>query len=84
MFYVTRVQRERFDNMQDYELLRDSYVINSDTLEKMKKDAIIMHPLPRVTEIAVEVDKDPRAAYFRQALNGLYVRMALLQMILKP
>lgn len=82
VFYVTRVQRERFDSMQDYESLKDSYVINNQTLEKIKKDAVIMHPLPRVTEIAVEVDKDPRAAYFRQAVNGLYIRMALLEIIL--
>ena len=82
VFYVTRVQRERFDKMEDYESLRNSYVINNDTLSKMKQDAIIMHPLPRVTEIAVEVDKDPRAAYFRQAVNGLYIRMALLKIIL--
>jgi len=82
--YQTRIQKERFgDRIADYEACRGVYVINSDSLRLMKADAIVMHPLPRLDEIAMEVDSDPRAAYFRQAQNGLYVRMALLKMVLK-
>ncbi|MGH9326497.1 MAG: aspartate carbamoyltransferase [Terriglobia bacterium] len=81
--YQTRVQKERFgDRIADYEKCRGLYVITPATLRLLRKDAIIMHPLPRVDEITMEVDQDPRAAYFRQAQNGLYVRMALLQMVL--
>lgn len=81
--YQTRVQKERFgDRIADYEKCRDLYIIGSSSLELMRRDAIIMHPLPRVNEIAMEVDQDPRAAYFRQAQNGLYVRMALLKMVM--
>ncbi len=76
--YMTRVQKERFDDINEYNNVKDSYVLGLDKLNKMKNDAIIMHPLPRINEIAQEVDSDPRAAYFRQAENGLYVRMALL------
>jgi aspartate carbamoyltransferase catalytic subunit len=79
---VTRVQRERFNSLEDYEKVKDAYVINPKILEKAKERMIIMHPLPRVNEIAMEVDKDPRAAYFRQMEYGLYVRMALLAMVL--
>ncbi len=82
VLYVTRVQRERFNNLEDYEKVKDAYVINPKILEKAKERMIIMHPLPRVNEIAMEVDKDPRAAYFRQMEYGLYVRMALLAMVL--
>ncbi|MGO8737054.1 MAG: aspartate carbamoyltransferase [Terriglobia bacterium] len=82
--YQTRIQKERFgDRIADYEACRGVYMINSDSLRLMKADAIVMHPLPRLDEIAMEVDSDPRAAYFRQAQNGLYVRMALLRMVLK-
>ena len=82
--YQTRIQKERFgDRIADYEACRGVYVINSDSLRLMKADAIVMHPLPRLDEIAMEVDSDPRAAYFRQAQNGLCVRMALLRMVLK-
>ena len=82
--YQTRIQKERFgDRIADYEKCRGVYVINSRSLRLMKADAIVMHPLPRLDEIAMEVDSDPRAAYFRQAQNGLYVRMALLSMVLK-
>jgi aspartate carbamoyltransferase catalytic subunit len=81
--YQTRIQKERFgDRLADYEQCRGVYVINSESLRLMKADAIVMHPLPRLDEIAMEVDRDPRAAYFRQAQNGLYVRMALLSMVL--
>jgi aspartate carbamoyltransferase catalytic subunit len=82
--YQTRIQKERFgDRIADYEACRGVYMINSDSLRLMKADAIVMHPLPRLDEIAMEVDSDPRAAYFRQAQNGLCVRMALLRMVLK-
>jgi len=83
VFYVTRVQKERFEDAAEYEKLKDAYIIDAKTLAAMKEKAIIMHPLPRVNEIAPEVDTDPRAAYFRQARNGLYVRMALLVSVLK-
>jgi aspartate carbamoyltransferase len=78
VLYVTRVQQERFEDQAEYESLKDSFIINTDTLQKMKSKATIMHPLPRINEIAPEVDSDPRAAYFRQVRNGLFIRMALL------
>jgi aspartate carbamoyltransferase catalytic subunit len=81
--YQTRVQKERFgDRIADYEQCRGVYIISTESLRLMKPKAIIMHPLPRLEEITMEVDADPRAAYFRQAQNGLYVRMALLTMVL--
>jgi len=81
--YQTRIQKERFgDRISDYAQCRGLYVINQDSLRLMGPGAIVMHPLPRVNEIAPEVDADPRAAYFRQAENGLYVRMALLSVVL--
>jgi aspartate carbamoyltransferase catalytic subunit len=80
--YQTRIQKERFgDRIADYEKCRGVYVINRDTLRLMRPKSIVMHPLPRLDEISMEVDSDPRAAYFRQAQNGLYVRMALLSMV---
>lgn len=82
VLYTTRVQKERFASRAEYERLRKSYRIDHDTLKKLKKRAIVMNPLPRVAEITKEVDEDPRAAYFRQAQNGLYIRMALLKWIL--
>ncbi len=78
IMYVTRIQKERFADLTEYENLKDSYTLTLKELSKMKQSARIMHPLPRVGEIAFEVDDDPRAAYFRQMKNGLYVRMALL------
>jgi aspartate carbamoyltransferase catalytic subunit len=82
--YQTRIQKERFgDRIADYEQCRGVYLINAESLRLMKADAIVMHPLPRLEEISMEVDRDPRAAYFRQAQNGLYVRMALLTMVLR-
>ncbi len=81
--YQTRIQKERFGaRMEEYEKHRGVYVLNRDSLRRMKPNAIIMHPLPRLDEIAPEVDEDSRAAYFRQAQNGLYVRMALLTLVL--
>lgn len=83
--YQTRIQKERFgDRTDDYESCRGVYVISKESLKLMKPNAIIMHPLPRVDEITMDVDHDPRAAYFRQAQNGLYVRMALLSKVLEP
>lgn len=82
VLYVTRIQKERFANEADFDAVKDSYVITNKTLQAAKKDMIVMHPLPRVGEIAEEVDADPRAAYFRQMEYGMYVRMALLALVL--
>jgi aspartate carbamoyltransferase catalytic subunit len=82
VLYMTRVQRERFFNEEDYIRLKDTYVLNREKMELAKENLIVLHPLPRVNEIAVEVDADPRAAYFRQARYGMYVRMALLASVL--
>ena len=83
ILYMTRVQKERFFNEEDYLRLKDSYVITPEKLECAKSDLCIMHPLPRVNEISVAVDDDPRACYFRQALNGKYIRMALILKLLE-
>jgi len=83
VLYMTRVQRERFFNEEDYVRLKDFYILNNQKMELAKDDMIVMHPLPRVNEIAVEVDKDPRAAYFRQVQYGVYVRMALILTLLE-
>ena len=80
--YQTRIQKERFADKAAYQAVKGIYRITAETLEKLGPQAIVMHPLPRVDEIAPEVDADPRAAYFRQARNGLYIRMALLDMVL--
>ena len=82
VLYMTRVQKERFFNEADYLRLRDSYILTPDKMALAKKDMRVLHPLPRVNEITVAVDEDPRAAYFRQALNGKYVRMALIMTLL--
>lgn len=78
VLYMTRVQRERFFNEEDYVRLKDTYILDMDKLENAKKDLTIMHPLPRVNEISVKVDDDPRACYFEQALCGKHIRMALI------
>ena len=78
VLYMTRVQRERFFNEGDYIRLKDSFILNADKMRSARNDMIILHPLPRVNEIAVEVDADPRAAYFKQVKYGMFVRMALL------
>lgn len=83
ILYMTRVQKERFFNEEDYIRLKDSYILTEEKLRLAKKDMFILHPLPRVNEISVEVDKDPRAAYFRQAMDGVYVRMALIMTLLE-
>jgi len=82
VLYMTRVQRERFFNEEDYIRLKDSYILDLPKLRKAKKDLMILHPLPRVNEIHADVDADPRALYFKQAKNGMYVRMALLMALL--
>lgn len=82
VLYVTRVQKERFENMDDYEAVKSLYVITPETMAQAREEMILMHPLPRVGEISMEVDDDPRAAYFRQMEYGLYTRMALLAMVL--
>lgn len=82
ILYMTRVQRERFFNEADYVRLKDVYILDMKKLKNAKKDLSILHPLPRVNEIAVEVDDDPRACYFKQALYGKYVRMALIMSML--
>lgn len=82
ILYMTRVQRERFFNEEDYIRLKDSYILDSHKMQSAKEDMYVLHPLPRVNEIAVDVDKDPRAAYFDQAQNGVYVRMALIMTLL--
>ena len=83
VLYMTRVQKERFFNEADYIRLKDTYILTPDKLEPAKKDMIIMHPLPRVNEISVAVDDDPRAAYFPQAKNGMFIRMALILKMLE-
>ena len=83
ILYMTRVQRERFFNEEDYLRLRDSYILTPEKLKKARADLSVMHPLPRVNEISVAVDDDPRACYFKQVLNGKYMRMALILMLLK-
>jgi len=80
VLYVTRIQKERFESEQAFEQVKDSYVIDQQTVNQLKETAIVMHPLPRVNEISPEVDSDKKAAYFRQTQNGLYVRMALLHL----
>ena len=82
ILYMTRVQRERFFNEEDYIRLKDTYILDLKKLETAKPGLAILHPLPRVNEIAVEVDSDPRALYFEQAKNGMFVRMALIMKLL--
>ncbi len=83
ILYMTRVQRERFFNEEDYIRLKDCYILTPKKMKLAKEDMYILHPLPRVNEISVEVDKDPRAAYFRQAQYGVYIRMALIMKLLE-
>lgn len=83
ILYMTRVQRERFFNEEDYLRLKDSYILTPEKLVHAKKDLSILHPLPRVNEISVAIDNDPRACYFKQVLNGKFMRMALILMLLE-
>ena len=80
---MTRVQKERFFNEEDYMRLKDFYILDPAKMELAKDDMLVLHPLPRVNEISVEVDNDPRAAYFKQARYGVYVRMALILTLLE-
>jgi aspartate carbamoyltransferase catalytic subunit len=82
VLYVTRVQKERFEDQAVYESVKGAFVVTPEILKQAKEQMIVMHPLPRVGEIAMELDSDPRAAYFRQMEYGLYIRMALLAMVL--
>jgi aspartate carbamoyltransferase catalytic subunit len=82
ILYMTRVQKERFFNEDDYIRLKDSYILDAEKMQLAPPGMIVMHPLPRVNEIATEVDKDPRAVYFKQAKNGMYARMALILLLL--
>lgn len=82
VLYVTRVQKERFTDLAEYDRVKDHYVVDDDLMTHAKKKMIVMHPLPRVNEISYTIDDDPRAAYFRQMRNGMYVRMALLASVL--
>jgi aspartate carbamoyltransferase catalytic subunit len=83
VLYMTRIQQERFDDLDEYNRLKDSYVLNTEKMKLAKEKMCVLHPLPRVNEISVAVDDDPRAAYFRQALNGKYMRMALILKLLE-
>ncbi len=83
VLYMTRIQRERFDSFDEYERLKDSYILTPEKMQAAKPTMRVLHPLPRVNEISVKVDEDSRAAYFRQALNGKYMRMALILKLLK-
>jgi len=80
--YMTRIQKERFHDLEDYQRAAGKYILGIDKVKLMKEKSIIMHPLPRVDEIPQEVDEDPRARYFEQAENGIYIRMALLYLLL--
>jgi aspartate carbamoyltransferase len=82
VLYITRVQKERFTDLADYEQIKDMYVVDDELMAQAKERMIVMHPLPRINEIAYSVDSDPRAAYFRQMRNGMYIRMALLAAVL--
>lgn len=78
VLYQTRIQKERFPSVEEYEKASGRYIVDAELMDRMRSDAIVLHPLPRAGEITEEVDSDPRAAYFRQAVNGLYIRMALI------
>jgi aspartate carbamoyltransferase catalytic subunit len=82
LVYMTRIQKERFADVSEYEKVKGSYILNREFLDRLKKKITILHPLPRVDEIHPEVDSYPGAAYFRQVKNGVFVRMALLAMVL--
>lgn len=82
ILYMTRIQKERFFNEEEYIRLKDSYILDAAKMKLAKKDMLVLHPLPRVNEIAVEVDDDPRAAYFKQVQYGMYARMALIMTLL--
>lgn len=82
VLYMTRIQKERFDSLENYERLKDVYILDAEKMKKAKEDCIVLHPLPRVSEISTDVDDDPRACYFKQVFNGRYMRMALIRRLL--
>lgn len=82
VLYVTRIQKERFKNKNEYDKVKNCYVINAEVLTRCAQNMIVMHPLPRINEISTDIDDDPRAVYFKQMENGMYVRMALLALVL--
>ena len=82
ILYMTRVQKERFFNEEDYVRLKNSYILTKEKMALAKPEMAVLHPLPRVNEIALDVDNDPRAAYFEQVQNGVYIRMALIMTLL--
>jgi aspartate carbamoyltransferase catalytic subunit len=82
VLYMTRIQKERFDDPAEYERLKGSYILTREMVERIRPDVTILHPLPRVDEIATDVDSLPNAAYFRQVRNGVYVRMALIALVM--
>ncbi len=83
ILYMTRIQQERFEDKKEYERLKDAYILTAEKMQAAKKDACVMHPLPRVNEISIKVDNDPRACYFKQVKNGKYIRMALILKLLE-
>ena len=83
LLYMTRVQKERFFNEEDYVRMKDFYILDREKMQAAPKDMLVLHPLPRVNEISVEVDDDPRAVYFRQVQYGVYIRMALILTLLE-
>ena len=83
LLYMTRVQKERFFNEEDYVRMKDFYILDAKKMELARDDMLVLHPLPRVNEISTEVDKDPRAAYFKQVQYGVFVRMALILTLLE-
>ena len=83
ILYMTRVQRERFFNEEDYVRMKDFYILDAEKMKLAKEDCTVLHPLPRVNEISVDVDNDPRACYFRQVQYGVYIRMALIMTLLE-
>ena len=82
ILYMTRIQRERFPDEEDYLRLKDTYILDEEKMKSAKRDMIVLHPLPRVNEISTGVDSDPRALYFKQAYNGKFIRMALIMKLL--
>ena len=83
LLYMTRVQRERFFNEEDYIRLKDSFILDRKKMKLAREDMLVLHPLPRVNEISTDVDEDPRAVYFKQAQYGVYIRMALIMTLLE-
>ena len=83
VLYQTRIQKERFKNLEDYAAASGKYIVDQSVMDALPQSSVVMHPLPRVDEITVDCDADPRAGYFRQAQNGLFIRMTLLKVLLR-